>query len=291
MRAFSRTLLLLTSTAALIIGSPVNQSGKITQLCGNPEPTEEQQQVAKDFLQQERLLRTGSAPVKRQTISVDTYFHILADAETVEGGYLTTESLDAQLQKINDAYGPHGFTFNLVDTDYTINSRWAVGSDGTAMKRALRKGSYSDLNVYFHKSLPNGLGGQCPFPRAATPGSSAFINDGCIVLGGSVPGGLLGEPYHLGGILVHEIGHWMNLFHTFQGGCTGGDSVDDTPAQSTLTRGCAPKEGLPWPDTCPNLPGLDPIQNFMDYSGDTCWEEFTAGQEERMHSAWRAYRQ
>lgn len=106
---------------------------------------------------------------------------------------------------MNEEYGKHGFTFNLVDTDWTINAGWAAGSNESAMKTELRKGSYSDLNVYFHNTLPGGLGGRCPFPGDYAEGTASFLMDGCIVLSGSVPGGSMGANYDQGGILVHEV--------------------------------------------------------------------------------------
>jgi len=51
------------------------------------------------------------------------------------------------------------------------------------------------------------------------------------------------------------------------------------------TNGCP--EGQ---DSCPDLPGLDPIHNYMDYSYDTCYTMFTAGQTSRMQTMFSAYR-
>jgi len=111
-----------------------------------------------------------------------------------------------------------------------------------------------------------------------------FIIDGCSVLFSTAPNGTEIN-YNLGRTVTHEVGHWMGLYHTFQGGCFGGDDVDDTPAQSSPTSGCPVGR-----DSCPTVDGLDPIHNYMDYSYDSCYEEFTYGQAVRMRSAWDEYR-
>jgi hypothetical protein len=101
---------------------------------------------------------------------------------------------------------------------------------------------------------------------------------------GSMPGGTI-ENYDLGFTASHEVGHWLGVAHRFQNGCsTTGDRVDDTPAERFPTSGCP--EGQ---DTCTD-PGVDPIHNYMDYSYDACYEEFTAGQAKRMAQQWLYFR-
>lgn len=69
-----------------------------------------------------------------------------------------------------------------------------------------------------------------------------------------------------------------------------GDLVDDTPAQTRNGGGIDSFCPARYPDSCPNEPGRDPLDNIMDYSADECPDLFTDGQAERMKDAWDIYR-
>ncbi|EPS35083.1 hypothetical protein H072_11558 [Dactylellina haptotyla CBS 200.50] len=266
--------------------------------CGNENIPSGVQAAANYFAKMDKLAdaRTIQAVAER-TLVIDTYFHIISSDSTEAGGNLPQNKVDDQLAALNRDYKDTGISFDLKGTTRTVNAEWAtfsVDNDSKdveyTMKKALRQGSYAALNVYY-RPLGDGLLGICVFPEDVTPGDRTFILDGCQVLSGSVPNGGVAN-YDEGKTATHEIGHWLGLFHTFQGGCasaaTGGDGVADTPAQKSPTNGCP----NPNPDTCTGtqFPGVDPIHNFMDYSYDECMFEFTAGQTKRIFDFWDQYR-
>jgi Pregnancy-associated plasma protein-A len=229
------------------------------------------------------------------SVEIPVYVHIITNAAGTEGNIRDTDVVK-QIDVLNVAYagnGPGGtgaptpFRFTLVAVDRIPNDAWfnmayssQPSSEEIAAKAALNKGGKSTLNLYTAKLADSTLG------WARWPWDIANGVDGVVIRYSTLPGGT-STPYNEGDTATHEVGHWLGLFHTFQGGCEDpGDEVDDTPAERSPAGGCPTAR-----DTCPPQPGLDPVQNFMDYSDDSCMFMFTAGQSGKMDLTHRRYRQ
>ncbi|WP_224248335.1 zinc metalloprotease [Hyalangium gracile] len=281
--------------SGLLLGAMVAFSGCTENKEQEPAPVEQQVVDArgcatKDLSQTEReaveatLAETRSAAAAVGSITVNVYWHVINNGAGTASD-LTQAKIDGQIAVLNAAYANTPFRFALVSVSRTTNATWYTATHGSTaesqMKNALRQGTADDLNIYSN-NMGGGLLGWATFPSSY---ASSPKMDGVVLLYSSVPGGTA-APYNEGDTGTHEVGHWLGLYHTFQGGCAkNNDGVSDTPQEKSPAYGCPVGR-----DTCTRDPGADPIYNFMDYTDDSCMNTFTAGQNARMDSMWTAYR-
>lgn len=277
MRKFIASLLPLFIGVALL---PAPASARI-RACGTVNKT------AAERRQIELESRALAAAFGRKATGgvVNVYVHVINKGTGLSNGDISNAQINDQINVLNDAYAATGWQFALAGTTRTTNTTWYTMTPNSTAERnaknALRQGTADDLNLYT-ANIGQGLLGWATFPSDYARNPKM---DGVVVLFSSLPGGSA-VPYDEGDTATHEVGHWMGLYHTFQGGCNGqGDQVSDTAAEKNPAFGCP--SGL---DSCRNKPGLDPITNFMDYTDDACMFEFTGGQDSRMDSQFTAYR-
>lgn len=224
--------------------------------------------------------------------TINTYFHVIR----FDDGLIPTlntpvprSAIETNMGVLNSDFrnSKTGYKFTLAGINYVDDTALAVALYNAPdafsnvelqMKTALRQGSWDDLNVYVYL---NPTSSWATFPWWLEEGVPADWGityspeaDGVVLNASMMPGTNAPAPLALGRTLTHEVGHWMGLWHTFQGGCDKiNDMVLDTPAQAAATDGDCPLGR----DTCPSK-GLDPIFNFMDYSAEFCQNSFSKGQ-------------
>lgn len=280
-------------------GSPGEFSlGTTTRQCGTPleavDVSAPDQEIIEQWAASNQIAAGGVIPVN---------FHVIYNSTSGEGN-VPESQLDAQITVMNRNFAGQdyngnpvagarntGYTFVKASVDRTANSKYFTMTPGSRneknAKNALGINETSSLNFYTAKPGQNLLGwATFPWNLAGNPSQ-----DGVVIHYASLPGGTL-APYNLGGTATHEVGHWVGLYHTFQGGChsdatctTAGDLVCDTPAEGTSTSGCPVGK-----ESCTSSAGADPINNYMDYSTDACYNNFTAGQDARADFMMSTYR-
>ncbi len=260
--------------------------------CGTRELSDDEKDQA-----DRQLAREPSGAALEAAGEIPVYVHVIRRSNG--DGAVNDTMLGKQIDELNSAYAAAGFSFKIVSKDETVNDTWFTATIGspaeTAMKTALRQGGANALNLYTGVN-DGSLLGWATFPSSYASKPKA---DGVVILWATLPGGGAGgdstsEPdghltYDGGATTTHEVGHWLGLYHTFQGGCNErkGDLVADTEAERSPQYYCVERDSC----TGPRFPGSDPIHNFMDYVDDLCMDHFTTGQNTRLRQQYASFRQ
>jgi hypothetical protein len=255
--------------------------------CGTRQPSlEETDQIE---------ARVAKARKVKGDVTIPVWVHVINKGSGFANGDLPEDMIRQQIRVLDDSYSGRtggagsGFDFQLAGITRTTNPTWfsqmALDFDiELEAKRSLKRGGPETLNIYTVDGGP--YLGFAYYPNIVTDATYAVL-DGVVLDWRSLPGGTF-TIYSEGDTAPHEVGHWLALYHTFDGKCgSKGDMVADTAAEFSPAFLCPVGR-----DTCTGAskPGPDPIFNFMDYTQDSCMYMFTEGQATRMRAAWAAFR-
>lgn len=235
-------------------------------------------------------------PYLASPVRIPVYVHVIKGRHKGERVPAGPRKVKRMIRILNHGFAGHQwpkahrsrYSFVLKHIDYTRNDGWyhayLFGPRDKRMRQTLHRGGRRTLNIYINGGGPTGMPvlgwSRFPWQYAGAPRL-----DGITVNWKALPGGTL-HNYRSGDTVIHETGHWMGLFHTFQNGCRApGDRVPDTHPEGTPSYYCDEHA-----DSCPDKAGKDPVHNFMDYSWDRCMNHFTDGQLARMDRVFSEYR-
>lgn len=238
------------------------------------------------------------------TVVLPIVFHIVHTGSEEENN-ISDEQVMSQFNVLNEEFADSKIQFCMASRDpdgeptngihrynYGWNEQYVLegvsngtlnseGVDQEIMKQTAGCWNPDEyINYYVVNEINNNDGGS-GVQGFAYLGPTYDCRDGVVVLYNATGNvGTLKQGRELGFTGVHEVGHHLSLYHTFDNSndceetnCeTQGDRVCDTPPTTANQYNC-------FGEDCPDAL----VENFMDYTPETCKESFTVGQAERMH--------
>ncbi len=276
------------------------------------------EQQIQDHLQS----RQGGRRSADELILIPVVVHVVHDQpESSIGGpdnpNITDEQIHSQIEALNEDYrrmpGTRGFNDSPVGADamiqfylaqYDPDGRESTGITRTRYSRKTSFNPFSDdlllanivnwpsdqyLNIWVCRLTDSYLGiAQFPstdqVPGLDTGNDPNNLTDGAIIdfrYFGRQTGAISSRVYNLGRTTTHELGHWLGLIHTWGDSFCGTDYCADTPPTEGPNRTTVCQEKF---SNCNGVRTRNMIENYLDYSPDSCMNIFTKDQVDRMHA-------
>lgn len=257
--------------------------------------------------------------VAAEIIRIPVVVHVIHNQINgqIAGSNIPDEQIYSQIKVLNEDYrkkvGTLGFNTNPVGADTEIEFFLASidpsGNPTSGIKRvysprasfnivndndrlAMSNLSYWDSNKYLNMwvaPLSSGYIGYGEFPYSESVEGldidSDERTDGVFIdytTFGRKSGTNQSGIYSFGRTVTHEVGHWMGLYHTWGDERCGTDYVSDTPVATTSNSSAFCRDVF---SNCTGTRTRNMIENYMDYSPDSCMNIFTEGQKQRMRAA------
>ena len=271
-----------------------------------------EQKISEHIDKQKANLRLAENSIIRIPVVVHVIHNQSNNA--IAGNNIPDEQIFSQIKVLNEDYrkkvGTMGWNTNPVGADMEIEFALASidpdGNPSNGITRTYNSTPYFDLindryklsslaywdsNKYLNiwvASYDNNYIGYGEFPGGAIDGlegeDSDELIDGVFIdnlVFGSNSGLNTSGLYRFGRTTTHEIGHWFGLIHTWGDSFCGDDYCNDTPQteSSNLATTCKVKYS-----NCSGTKTLNMIENYMDYSPDTCMNIFTNNQKQRVRA-------
>lgn len=201
---------------------------------------------------------------------------------------------DTQVEFVLAKVDPNGNPTNGINRVNLCQASWSTGAINSTVKPTTIWDATLYMNMWSVNFSDSSLLGYAQFPESSLGGLDTAAQNAStdgVVAGyrffgsSSLTTGAFQAPFDKGRTMTHEVGHFLGLRHIWgdNSACpttntiNDKDFVADTPAAAGANGGCPAGT-----NTCPTNPGNDMIENYMDYTDDTCMNIFTNGQKTRI---------
>lgn len=210
----------------------------------------------------------------------------LNNALSNQGYYKSINGIDTEIRFCLAKQDPNGLLTSGITTTASSLTNLIYEREDPALKKLIRWNPYCYVNAYIVNEITSQSQGSGVAGYANLPGGHGSPTDGIVVEASTI-----GVTDALSVVLIHEVGHYLGLYHTFEGGCKNndckidGDKICDTPPDNSIASSpCNDPANSCNTDALSGFTSdrKDLESNFLDYGEISCKNNFTSDQKDRM---------